>query len=114
MSLTFPNESEPYRVARNRLLEQEIALRRAMEEVADARRALPQGGVIPCDYAFQGRRADGTLGEVRLSELFTPGKDSLVIYHMMFPRSPVDRRPGPGKGATATLPLDEGPCPSCT
>jgi hypothetical protein len=30
--------------------------------------------------------------EVRLSELFVPGKDSLVIYHMMFPRSPVDRR----------------------
>ena len=114
MSLTFPNESEAYRVARNRLLEQEIALRRATEEVAAARRALPPGGVVSCDYTFQGRRPDGALGEVRLSELFVPGKDSLVIYHMMFPRSPVDRRPGPRTGATATLPLDEGPCPSCT
>lgn len=114
MSLTFPNESEAYRAARNRLLAQEIDLRRALEEVATARRALPAGGVVPCDYTFQGRRPDGSLGDVRLSELFAPGKDSLIVYHMMFPRAPADVRPGPSTGVTARLPLGEGPCPSCT
>jgi predicted dithiol-disulfide oxidoreductase (DUF899 family) len=51
---------------------------------------------------------------VRLSELVAPGKDSLVIYSMMFPRDPGDQRPGPPGGQTALLPLVEGPCPSCT
>jgi predicted dithiol-disulfide oxidoreductase (DUF899 family) len=50
---------------------------------------------------------------VRLSELFAPGKDSLVIYNFMFPRDPGDTRPGPQAGQTALLPLAEGPCPSC-
>jgi predicted dithiol-disulfide oxidoreductase (DUF899 family) len=40
--------------------------------------------------------------------------DSLVIYSTMFPRDPSDDRPGPASGETAELPLDEGPCPSCT
>jgi predicted dithiol-disulfide oxidoreductase (DUF899 family) len=51
---------------------------------------------------------------VRLSELFAPGKDSLVIYSFMFPRDPGDERPGPVTGQTARLNLAEGPCPSCT
>lgn len=34
MARTFPGESAEYRAARNRLLEQEIELRRAMEAVA--------------------------------------------------------------------------------
>jgi predicted dithiol-disulfide oxidoreductase (DUF899 family) len=51
---------------------------------------------------------------VRLSELFAPGKDSLVIYSFMFPRDPADERPGPASGETALLALAEGPCPSCT
>jgi len=84
-----------------------------MEAVAAARRALPPGGVVPEDYVFQGKRADGSLAEVRLSELFAPGKDSLVIYSFMFPRDPGDERPGPQAGRTARLPLAEGPCPSC-
>jgi predicted dithiol-disulfide oxidoreductase (DUF899 family) len=50
---------------------------------------------------------------VRLSELFEPGKDSLAIYSFMFPRDPGDDRPGPSSGRTASLPLIEGPCPSC-
>jgi predicted dithiol-disulfide oxidoreductase (DUF899 family) len=50
---------------------------------------------------------------VRLSELFAPGKDSLAIYSFMFPRDPGDERPGPQFGQTASLPLTEGPCPSC-
>ena len=38
---------------------------------------------------------------MRLSELFAPGKDSLVIYSFMFPRDPGDERPGPAGGETA-------------
>jgi predicted dithiol-disulfide oxidoreductase (DUF899 family) len=113
MSIVFPGESAEYRVARDRLLGLEIELRRMMEAVAAARRALPPGGLIPEDYVFQGRGADGTPAEVRLSELFAPGKDSLVIYNFMFPRDPGDTRPGPQAGQTALLPLAEGPCPSC-
>jgi predicted dithiol-disulfide oxidoreductase (DUF899 family) len=40
---TFPGESAEYRAARERLLVREIELRRAMEDVAVARRALPPG-----------------------------------------------------------------------
>ena len=113
-TFSFPNESPAYRAARDRLLAQEVELRRNMEALAAARRALPPGGEVPQDYVFQGLRPDGMPGEVRLSELFAPGKDSLVVYHMMFPRHPTDTRPGPSEGATAQLPLVEGPCPSCT
>ena len=94
----FPGETSEYRAARDRLLEQEIELRRAMEAVAQARRALPPGGEVPTDYELS-----EPSGPVRLSELFAPGKDSLVVYHFMFPRDPFDERPG---GA-------DGPCPSC-
>jgi predicted dithiol-disulfide oxidoreductase (DUF899 family) len=113
MDVAFPGESAEYRSARDRLLGQEIELRRAMEAVAAARRALPPGGVVPEDYVFQGRGAGGEPTDVRLSELFAPGKDSLVIYSFMFPRDPHDERPGPATGETALLPLAEGPCPSC-
>jgi predicted dithiol-disulfide oxidoreductase (DUF899 family) len=114
MAIAFPGESAEYRAARNRLLEQEIELRRAMEAVAAARRQLPPGGIVPQDYVFHGQRPDGGIGELRLSELFAPDKDSLVIYSMMFPRDPGDDRPGPAGGQTALLPLAQGPCPSCT
>ena len=66
------------------------------------------------DYVFQGRGEDGNTTEVRLSELFAPAKDSLVIYSFMFPRDPGDERPGPPGGETARLALVEGPCASCT
>ena len=97
-NITYPNESGEYRAARERLLEQEIDLRRRMEQVAAARRALPPGGVVPEDYVFR-----GAASAVRLSELFAAGRDSLVIYSFMFPRDPADDRPGPR----------DGPCPSC-
>jgi predicted dithiol-disulfide oxidoreductase (DUF899 family) len=49
-------------------------------------------------YVFEGEGSDGTPTNVQLSELFDPGKDTLFIYNMMFPRAP-----------------DEDlPCPSCT
>jgi predicted dithiol-disulfide oxidoreductase (DUF899 family) len=108
MTITFPGESAEYRAARDRLLEREVELRRAMEEVAEARRELPPGGMVPEDYEFQGPE-----GALRLSELFAPGRDSLVVYSMMFPRHPGDDRPGPESGALAELPLAQGPCPSC-
>jgi predicted dithiol-disulfide oxidoreductase (DUF899 family) len=85
-----------------------------MEVVAAARRELPPGGVVPEDYVFQGAGPDGAPTDVRLSELFEPGRDSLVIYSFMFPRDPGDTRPGPPTGQTALLPLEESPCPSCT
>ena len=114
MPLNFPNESKSYRTAREQLLTQEIELRRTMEAVAAARRALPPGGEVPEDYVFQGLQPDGTPGDVRLSQLFAPGRESLVVYSMMFPRHPQDDRPGATTGVTARLPLVEGPCPSCT
>ncbi len=114
MAIAFPGESAEYRAERNRLLEQEIELRRAMEAVAAARRRLPPGGIVPQDYVFKTQGRGGGPAEVRLSELFAPGKDSLVIYSMMFPRDPGDDRPGPASGQTALLPLAQGPCPSCT
>jgi predicted dithiol-disulfide oxidoreductase (DUF899 family) len=114
VTVAFPGESSEYRAARARLLEQEIELRRAMEEVAAARRALPPGGPVPEDYIFQGTRGDGTPTDVRLSELFAPDKNSLVIYSFMFPRDPGDSSPGPASGQTARLDLPESPCPSCT
>ena len=95
MGITFPGESAEYRVAA-------------------ARRRLPPGGVVPEDYLLKGRTANGEPTDVPLSELFAPGKDSLVIYSMMFPRDPGDERPGPAGGQTKLLPLVEGPCPSCT
>lgn len=108
----FPGESGEYRLARNRLLEAEVELRRAIERVAAQRRALPPGGAVPEDYVFE--EAVPGDGEVRFSELLAPGKDTLVIYSFMFPRWPGDTRPGPATGETARLPLAETPCPSCT
>src|SRR6201990_1000682 len=107
----FPGESSEYRRARTELLEAEAELRRLNEQVAAQRRALPAGGPVRGDYVFEAA-ADGS--KVRLSELFAPGKNSLVIYNMMFPRWSEDLRAGAPGGKTAELPLVEQPCPSCT
>ncbi|HEV3390473.1 MAG TPA: DUF899 family protein [Solirubrobacteraceae bacterium] len=114
MTIAFPGESADYRAARDRLLEQEIELRRATEAVAISRRALPPGGPVLEDYVFEAAGGAGPLSNVKLSELFEPGKRSLVIYNFMFPRDPGDPSAGPAIGKTALLPLWEGPCPSCT
>ena len=114
MDVNYPGESAEYRAARDELLATEIELRRQMEAVAVARRKLPPGGEVPEDYVFQGEGPEGTPMDVRLSELFAPGRDSLAIYSFMFPRDPEDDRPGPVREKeTARLPLAEGPCPSC-
>jgi predicted dithiol-disulfide oxidoreductase (DUF899 family) len=109
MSLSFPGESPEYRAARDSLLEREIGLRRELEAIAEQRRELPPGGLVPEDYVLQGDD-----GELRLSDLFSPGNDTLVVYHYMFPRDPADDRPGPASGESARLSLAQGPCPSCT
>lgn len=114
MTIAFPGESAEYRAARDRLLQQEIELRRATEAVAASRRALPPGGPVSQEYVFDAAAGDGAPTRVKLSELFEPGKNSLVIYNFMFPRDPADASPGPAIGQTARLPLEEGPCPSCT
>lgn len=75
----FPNESSEYRNARAALLDAEIALRGQVEKVAALRRALPAGGAVPADYAFE-----SAAGRVTLSGLFAAGKDTLVAYSFMY------------------------------
>ncbi len=61
----FPNESAEYRPARTALLAEEIELRRHIERVAQQRRALPPGGVVPKTYQFIGEH-----GSVTFADLF--------------------------------------------
>src|SRR5690348_2366152 len=93
--LSFPNESAEYRSARNALLDAEIALRAQIEAVAQQRRQLPPGGVVPEDYVFE-RLGPNLMPEpVKMSQLF--GKhDTLILYSFMY---------GPDR---------ELPCPGCT
>jgi predicted dithiol-disulfide oxidoreductase (DUF899 family) len=87
-AVRFPGETSAYRAAREELLRAEQALRRQVEAVAASRRQLPLGGVVPEDYVFwEGARnldEESPPHSVRLSELFAPGKDSLVVYNFMF------------------------------
>ncbi len=82
--LSFPGESAQYRAAREALLADEVALRRLTEEVAAKRRALPLGGQVTTDYAFDEIGPGGDGFKTKLSELFAPAKDTLVVYNMMF------------------------------
>lgn len=83
-SVRFPGESEAYRSARNELLEEEIVLRRHIEAVAAKRRSLPLGGEVPEDYVFDEQGEDGEIRQVRLSDLFAEGKDTLIVYSYMY------------------------------
>src|SRR5579859_6870953 len=99
-SIRFPGESPAYRLARDRLLQAEVALRRQTEATAALRRALPLGGVVPVDYHFDDE-GDTPLDtdverQTRMSDLFADGKDTLVVYSFMY---------GPAMAA---------PCPSCS
>ena len=73
-----------------RLLAEEIELRRHIERVAEQRRALPPGGEVTKNYAFEGEQ-----GLASFADLFGD-KDTLVVYSYMF---------GPQR---------ERPCPMCT
>lgn len=79
----FPNEPSEYRVAREELLQAEISLRAQVKRLGELRQKLPLGGLIKEDYVFDEMR-DGKVAQVRLSELFAPGKDTLIVYSMMF------------------------------
>jgi predicted dithiol-disulfide oxidoreductase (DUF899 family) len=94
--LSFPGEDSTYRTARNALLEEEIKLRRQIERVNEQRRALPPGGLVAQDYVFEGIGVSGQPAAIKLSELFTPAKDTLALYSFMY---------GPDR---------ERPCPGCT
>src|SRR5437660_10337152 len=74
----FPNESAEYRRIRQNLLVEEIELRRHIERVAELRRALPPGGTVTKNYAFEGEG-----GRATLPDLFGD-KQTLVIYSYMF------------------------------
>ncbi len=89
-SSPFPNESAEYRNARERLLAEEIELRRHIQRVAAQRRALPPGGEAK-DYRF----LDKAGNELSFAELFGD-HDTLVTYFWMY---------GPER---------ERPCPMCT
>jgi predicted dithiol-disulfide oxidoreductase (DUF899 family) len=103
-AVRFPNESEAYRAARFDLLRAEMDLRAKIEEIAALRRSLPLGGALKEDYLFtEGPEdldveLDDAAGEreVRLSELFEDGKNTLAIYSYMY---------GPAMAS---------PCPMCT
>jgi predicted dithiol-disulfide oxidoreductase (DUF899 family) len=75
----MPGVDETYRDSRDRLRRAEIELRDRIEEVAAMRRSLPPGPAVP-DYTF----VDMDGNRVRLSELFTGGKNDLIIYHVMY------------------------------
>jgi predicted dithiol-disulfide oxidoreductase (DUF899 family) len=93
VTTSFPRESPEYRAARNRLVEQEVELRRMTEAVAaDAERSHP-GGIVPEDYVFEGECPGGAPTKITLSDLFEPGKDTLFIYNMIFPRAPDEDLP---------------------
>jgi predicted dithiol-disulfide oxidoreductase (DUF899 family) len=78
-SYRFPGESPQYRQARDELLKAERDLRGQVERVSAMRRAIPPGGLVPHDYEFE-----GAAGKVKLTELFAPGKDTLVLYGFMY------------------------------
>jgi predicted dithiol-disulfide oxidoreductase (DUF899 family) len=82
------------------LLGKKPRARRRIERVADLRRKLPLGGAVVETMRFRRVPRTSTIprprGAVRLSELFVPGKDSLLLYGFMY---------GPAM---------ERPCPMCT
>jgi predicted dithiol-disulfide oxidoreductase (DUF899 family) len=99
-STRFPGETAAYRAARDKLLVAEKDLRKRIETVATQRRKLPAGGPVREDYVFEeggaGLQDTGAPRHVKLSELFEPGKDTLVLYSFMY---------GPQMAS---------PCTSCT
>jgi predicted dithiol-disulfide oxidoreductase (DUF899 family) len=95
-NVRFPGESPSYRAARNKLLDAEIEMRRAIEAAAAQRRALPLGGEIPENYRFHEIvRAPGgeEIRAVTISELFARGMNSLIVYSFMY--GPEMARPCP-------------------
>ncbi len=84
-----------------RVLENEAQLKDRVEDAAVLRRRLEAGPVVE-DYVFREGPADLSVEDerlfrdIKLSDLFAPGKDELIVYHFMY------------------APNDELPCPMCT
>jgi predicted dithiol-disulfide oxidoreductase (DUF899 family) len=95
-SIRFPNESEQYRNSRDELLSAEMNLRKQIEATTALRRSLPLGGKLKEDYTFDKFTKENDLTKTKFSELFRPGKNTLVVYSFMFD------------------PTWEKGCPSCT
>ncbi len=99
MEYTRLPESDDYRKRREELRLAEIDLIAQREQVAQMRRALPEGPVVD-DYVFLEGPGDLDAGdaphEVRMSELFTGPNRALIVYEFMF-----------GKAQTTA-------CPMCT
>lgn len=97
MKVTIKDESAEYRRLRDELLAAEIALKDQTERVAVLRRQLPRGPLVETDYVFHEGPADlsdnspAKFRDVRLSELFAAGKDSLIVDHLMW--APGDELP---------------------
>jgi predicted dithiol-disulfide oxidoreductase (DUF899 family) len=100
-ALKLQGENDEHRKLRDELLVAEIALKDQRENVAVLRRQLPMGPAIATDYVFREGPVDiydessVKFKDVRLSELFSPGKDRLIVDHLMW-------------GAN-----DKSPCPMC-
>jgi len=99
--MKFKGESAEYRKLRDDLLEAEMALKDQRERVASLRRGLPMSSIVQTDYIFREGPSDinddspANFRDVRLSQLFAPGKDRLIIDHMMWAAN------------------DKLPCPMC-
>ncbi len=97
---TFPGESRKYRAVRDRLVAEEMTLRRHLQAVATLRGKLPLGGKLKKDYLFEEGEADlrdqKTAHRIKFSKLFKKGKRSLIVYSFMYP------------------PDAKTPCPLCT
>src|SRR5262249_16479021 len=91
--LQFPTRTQPTVARETRCLERRW---NCAARVAAKRRALPAGGDLKEDYVLEAAGKDGKPTRVRLSELFTPGMDTLAIYSFMY---------GPER---------ERACPGCT
>src|SRR3984893_4013809 len=102
IAVKLQGEKDEYRKLRDQLLDAEIALKDQRESVAALRRQLPMGPAVETDYVFREGPADiyaespPLFKDVRLSELFAPSKDRLIVDHMMW---------GPN---------DKSACPMCT
>lgn len=93
--MRYPGESAQYRQLRDKLLQAELDLNAQVQAVAALRRQLPLGGEAK-DYVFEEDGEGGALHKVRLSELFAPGQNTLLLYSYMY---------GPQM---------KSPCPMCT
>lgn len=94
--IQFPNESADYRHQRMKLLEEEIELRKKIEDVAALRRQLPPGGELKEDYVFDEFDSLGKNIRTKFSSLFEKEKNNLLVYSFMY------------------APGDENACPACT